>query len=252
MHHLQYRVQLWLDAGGGGALWRAAVCRGRIGLAVQLGGQHAGGLSGDGGDDRALSQRRAIGAARRVDTAHQALLSGVAGVAGVRHVVQCLQAVYGRHHRYPDGDVDSAGRQCHEYRGQLSPYLRQVGIARTGLVGRRTEHVVVPHCDGRGVCLDRVAGPSFPPLSGRVVAAAMVAGALPSASGIGLARRTTDGDGNSFVQPEHHHGGLAGHHSFGVAPDHADHLAVHFHDVLRHGGGGGRTRQQLSWCGRRV
>lgn len=39
-------------------------------------------------------------------------LSGVACFTGLCHAVQRFQTVYGRHHRYQDGHVDSARREC--------------------------------------------------------------------------------------------------------------------------------------------
>ena len=41
-----------------------------------------------------------------------ALLPGAAGFIGLCYVVQRFQTVYGRHHRYQDGHVDSARREC--------------------------------------------------------------------------------------------------------------------------------------------
>ena len=50
--------------------------------------------------------------ARRIVASNQALLSGVACFTGLCHAVQRFQTVYGRHHRYQDGHVDSARREC--------------------------------------------------------------------------------------------------------------------------------------------
>ena len=52
------------------------------------------------------------GTARRIAASNQALLSGVACFTGLCHAVQRFQTVYGRHHRYQDGHVDSARREC--------------------------------------------------------------------------------------------------------------------------------------------
>ena len=53
-----------------------------------------------------------LGEARRIAASNQALLSGVACFTGLCHAVQRFQTVYGRHHRYQDGHVDSARREC--------------------------------------------------------------------------------------------------------------------------------------------
>ena len=60
----------------------------------------------------ALFQCGAAGTARRIVASNQALLSGVACFTGLCHAVQRFQTVYGRHHRYQDGHVDSARREC--------------------------------------------------------------------------------------------------------------------------------------------
>ena len=67
----------------------------------------------------------------------------------------------------------------------------------------------------------------------------------------GMAHCRTNGNGNRFLQPQYHHGGLVRKYGFGLPPDYADHLTGLLHDVLRHGSCRIGTHQQLLRATRR-
>ena len=82
------------------------------GLTPVVGGFYGNRRFADSCHGCSLFQCGAAGTARRIAASNQALLSGVACFTGLCHAVQRFQTVYGRHHRYQDGHVDSARREC--------------------------------------------------------------------------------------------------------------------------------------------
>lgn len=59
----------------------------------------------------------------------------------------------------------------------------------------------------------------------------------------GMAHCRPDGNGDGFVQPQRHHGGMAGKYGACLLPNHDSRVASLLHDVLRHGVGRIGTHQ---------
>ena len=122
-------------------------------------------------------------------------------------------------------------------------YQWKAGLSGDGTAWCGYQHLVLPHCDGGGLCGDCASRPPVYPLQARLHAAGVVNADVQEAQCTGLARGYADGYGDRFLQSERRHGGLAGDSRIGIAPDYVDYLPVYLYDVLRYGGGGCRACQ---------